>query len=348
MVYHYSAWAGAASVEILHTLGLYGVAAFYVISGISFGYVYRDLPFTGRGITGFWIKRFARLAPLYWLASLAAIALMWPTRVRVLTILANVSLLFGIVRPTAYLATGGWSIGNEIAFYAVFPFVIFAARKRRTYFAAVLAASVLATLWYAFGRLSADRPLAQQWPIYIRPENQVILFIAGIGIALLVGRVKFSSLATAALFGAGVALFTWLPGVHSERGEILLVTRWLRLGYISAAVILCASAALGTVNLPGLLARILEWLGKVSYAVYLLHPIAYLGLARLLPGVSPAWIVVAAIPITAVMAELVYRVVEAPCIARGKRLADHIEGRRFNKRPAVDLHAASQPVEPAG
>jgi peptidoglycan/LPS O-acetylase OafA/YrhL len=125
----------------LRKAGIYAVAAFFVISGLSLGYAYRDLPLCARPIAAFWVKRFFRLWPVYALATIATVLVAGagPGRLGWLT---NLTLTFGLVMPQAAVPFGGWSIGDEVVFYVFFPLLLFARQRDTRVFVLLLAATV--------------------------------------------------------------------------------------------------------------------------------------------------------------------------------------------------------------
>ncbi len=65
----------------------------------------------------------------------------------------------------------------------------------------------------------------------------------------------------------------------------------------------------------------IRWLGRVSYGLYLLHQSFILASIYLLRGLLPLWtILILAIAMTFVAAELFYRIVEGPAIRLGRKL----------------------------
>jgi peptidoglycan/LPS O-acetylase OafA/YrhL len=290
-----------------------------VISGISFGYVYRELRLTPREVIGFGIKRFFRLAPLFWIATLGAFLIRGGTWK---LILLNFTLVFGLIAPAAYLPTGGWSIGNEVAFYTILPFAIVALRSKAKLFYVLLVASFLFAIWYAFIRLDPAHTLASQWRTYIMPINQVFLFLSGVLVASRIGRNTLSALQSYSVLFATAVAFVLLP-VGPD--EISLVTGSPRFGYSACCIAVCSVAALGTLRLPVIVDRVLAWGGQTSYAIYLLHPLSYLGLRKIWPEIPVALLLSISIPLTFVAAHFIYRKVEAPMIGAGKQLALQVE-----------------------
>src|SRR5689334_7988737 len=213
LVYHFSTWAGynGPGVSVLHKLGIYAVCAFYVISGISFGYIYRRLELRWADVYRFTIKRFFRLWPLYTLACVATLLFERHNLPSPLWIILNLTLTFGFINPVAYLPDGGWSIGNEMVFYLLFPVAIYAMRRQRWAFMLFLLASVGVACWFAFVRLDPTRSLGSQWPQYVRPENHLFLFLSGVLVAGGIGAISLRPILSYVVLLSSVGLFVALP-----------------------------------------------------------------------------------------------------------------------------------------
>ena len=353
LAYHYYTWgglyAGPLGDSVLTRLGIYGVSAFYVISGISFGYVYRDLRIGAGDFASFYVKRLFRLAPLYSLAVAGMLGFALLSRMRggvealpsPTTVLLNLTLAFGVLAPGAYLPVGGWSIGNEVAFYLAFPLAVAALRGGPVRFALVLAASVGAALYFAFGVLTPARPLTAQWDAYINPLNQGFLFVAGVGVSAGIGRVALSPRISYAMLALFAAAFALLP---SGRDQSSIVAGLPRLLFSAICIGICTVGAVGRLPLPRLLDRALSVLGAMSYSVYLLHPLVYRGASAVLTRLGAAQLVVAcAVALTLAAAWLVYRMIEAPMIRVGKRVAVRCRAavERRTGHSAEDAHPAA-------
>ncbi len=122
-------------LDLLSDLGTLGVQLFFVASALTL-----CLSMHGRGasrpaITAFYIRRFFRIAPLYYVGialygALSAYYLAAGTPERyngdysAANVLANVLLLHGLYLPANNnIVPGGWSIGCEVLFYALFPYL---------------------------------------------------------------------------------------------------------------------------------------------------------------------------------------------------------------------------------
>lgn len=338
MLYHYYSWSGSpqgagvvGSVvhDLLYKLGIYGVCSFYVLSGISLGYVYREMTLDRVSLRDFAIKRFFRIAPLYWLASLLALAI--PVAVYLFrgdgtslpsatTLVLNFSLLFSFVAPTEYIPVGGWSIGNELTFYAAFPLLVLGLRRGGLVAVLALVAAILPGVYVAFLVMTPRLDLSSQWAIYVNPLNHFFLFAAGVGIARLHGVAPSLSgrKASLALLVLLVAFVIYPLGGH----QIAIVTGGARLYFSAICLAAGAVCLLMRAEVPRPLHVGLSLLGATSYSVYLLHSVVFAfvrrGLGLLEVGNAVA-VVAASIPLTLVFSYLSYQHVERRLMRTAKR-----------------------------
>jgi exopolysaccharide production protein ExoZ len=189
MIYHYAEWHGIIlpwpAQKPFELLGIYAVSTFYVLSGCALFIVYQRRKIDNKFFSEFWIKRAFRIVPLFWLATLLVVLTQkeatqeWSQYLNASRLFLNFSLLFSWFDPSAYLATGAWSIGNEWAFYTLFPFILWAVRRRST--ATVLCVITCAiTAWFSFFVMNSGSSLKDQWQSYVHPMNQLILFVCGV------------------------------------------------------------------------------------------------------------------------------------------------------------------------
>src|SRR5690242_5248745 len=76
MLYHFFTWSGYffSAGDFLGKTGIYGVAVFYVLSGLTLHIVYsRQLTCFDRSLVAFAIKRIFRIFPLLWLVTIGTI-----------------------------------------------------------------------------------------------------------------------------------------------------------------------------------------------------------------------------------------------------------------------------------
>jgi peptidoglycan/LPS O-acetylase OafA/YrhL len=112
MVYHFLYWLQGpfSANQFLGRVGVYGVALFYVLSGLTLYHVY-DYANIGHEFSWstFFKKRFYRIFPLLWLATICAIILS-RKQPNPLDLLLNLTGMFGFISWDVTFTTGGWSI----------------------------------------------------------------------------------------------------------------------------------------------------------------------------------------------------------------------------------------------
>lgn len=274
MIYHYLSWTlGKFSADtFMGRLGIYGVSIFYVLSGLTLYYVYYDkMKPSKEDIVSFFKKRIFRIFPLLWLVTIVAIILSRKSP-DFYSLFLNLSGLFGFIKWDTYFSAGVWSIGNELVFYAFFPFFILFSKSYKPLMA-LLAITILGLyLYFAFNKLNQDLTLSEQWRNYVNPLNQVFLFLGGFLIGRFLHNVKIKNSIVITLLLLGLILFIFYPVTGDT---INLVTGVNRLIFTACCFLICISFYKMTFTLPKFIHKPLTLLGEASYSVYLLHPIVY-------------------------------------------------------------------------
>lgn len=308
--YHFQAWTEPAFKSLL---GHFAVCVFFVLSALTLSIVYA--PRFADGISAeaaiqYVRNRAARILPLLALAALVNFALDVAVHHKALTE-SLVKFVFtggGVLAATTPLlfsnTTGAWSLGIEIAFYAVFPILLILALRARTVTLAAVTLCCLG-LQYLHGVLTlqtADQVL------YMVPAAFGFYFVAG----LLIHRVQLPTRAAflpAGLLLLGAALawsFTfdaWRELLTSGGAALLMPVA------LAIAVWLLQSA-----SLPSVFARPAELLGQGSYSIYLLHPFVFLAVQRAVHwlGWPLGWAAILFAAATLALSYLSYRLVEMP------------------------------------
>lgn len=327
--YHFTIWypvfqPGRFMAYTAAKVGHYGVEGFFIISGFCFFHIYPPGSFRGRGLRDFHLKRFLRIAPLYYLAVALNLALGLavgpPPTARMLA--ENATLTFGLFHPNHALVLGGWSIGLEYLFYLALPVLVWAAGRFRGFLALASLAALLASLPYSLDRVPAASLVAdRKFHLYVQLANHGFLFLFGGLLAQVRAHCPWR-LTRAAFLGAGALL-------------VLAFTRYIRNFYDHFVVMegppryAFAFLCLGMVALfafrdfpPSPAKRLGVWLGDISYSVYLMHPFAQEALRRLAPGAEgphPALGFSLGLALTLGLATLTHRFVERPAMALGRR-----------------------------
>jgi exopolysaccharide production protein ExoZ len=342
-VYHFQTWthvfgAGTELTSGIAALGLYSVEGFFIVSGFCFFLLYQDTRFNLAELRRFHIKRFFRIAPLYYvavglnllLAQPWAAGFTWPR------LAENLSLGFGLFHPNHSLVLGGWSIGIEYVFYLAFPALAWLARRPGMLYAAAVALIALA---YPFTfELIDAAPDARKFHVYTQVANHAFLFLLGGVIADLHRRLRVRL--PVAAFALGLAGVAWFA--VSQHGlaldAFMLVTGMERVEHI--AIVFASTLLFALLDPAARWLRAMRWVGDLSYSTYLLHPFAYLAVTKLLPATNVKLTFAAGLLVTLVLAALSYRFLERPLIELGRRLAGRPRRSALPEAPASLTEAA--------
>ena len=325
----------------LTNFGWYGVQLFFLMSCVTLLLSWHSEERKGGvDLRAFWVRRFFRIAPLYYLAAAAYFVIDRPMAGfdlrQLLASLAFVNAWYPTLIPTTptgwTVVPGGWSIGVEFTFYALFPLVARYLRSLRSalgFLALTLPASILANMGaraWLHGRF--DDPSTTQFLFYWFP-NQLPVFALGVVLFHALGRPKITLLArlqplVLLLCGAGgiVAAEAHLPKIWGYNAGLLPPASLV-------ASCLFAAAALTLASGPGslLVNRAIRALGTVSFSAYLTHFAVLEMLSRqfdlsgssLLVTAAFAALWLATVSVTYGVSWALYRWVEAPMIDRGRR-----------------------------
>jgi peptidoglycan/LPS O-acetylase OafA/YrhL len=275
-----------AWLQALADMGQYGVQLFFVISAVTimltleaetkrFG---NDRPLLA---WRFYVKRFFRIAPLYYVA-IAVYSLgnhlagRFGTQVTaphgMADVLANIVFVHAWV-PGAVnsVVPGGWSIGVEMCFYLFAPLIFIATRTRGGLWRTSLVLLVCSAVALTAGACAGDVCAVENNSfLYYWPPTQLPCFVVGFILArygkrlLLHDGMKLSRLGIASTLAACAGLTVLLYVTGSGRG----LAHWL-----APTVAACAGAALLLLlaqlprRYPG--GRIVAAFGQNSYGLYI-------------------------------------------------------------------------------
>ncbi|MGY1708528.1 acyltransferase family protein [Geodermatophilus sp. SYSU D00758] len=314
-------------------VGWAGVAVFFVLSGYLITRLsLADEAGPGFSFRSFWIRRVTRIVPLYVLAVSAYTVLPflgedgggWSAVARTLPYYLTFNGEFVADGPMSV----AWSLGIEEKFYLLWPVVAFAllaGRRARLQLTAAAAALGLVT--------------AVLLPVPGLAGYAGLL--VGAAVALLERRCGWTGAGmrgplarpvagwAAALAVVAVLLGANLPG--DDRTVYLVLCPLVAV--LLLHLVHGRSAVVRFLGTPAM-----RWLGRRSYGIYLVHPLALTACAKALPAGLPAhelWAGLGCLALTLLAADLAHRLVETPFI----RL-----GRRWSARP----RSAPAPVPVAG
>ena len=325
MLYHLVSWEVGQldASSLLGRLGAYGVSMFFILSGLSIALVYHRFIVDGSTVVRFYVRRIFRIWPLMWLAvivvtgarALQGEVLSWKL------VLLNLTTLFGFVRPTAYINTGAWSIGNEMVYYALTPAIIAIYNRSKQAGNLLTAATVAVGLVFSQSLLNAQVPLAEQWGTYVNPFNNLFLYCSGVALYYNADHLRPTRMFCLAVLAVSVLIFLWHP---VEGNQIVIVTGWSRIAFCAASIGIVFAFYKNGMSLGRPVALALTQLGLATYSVYLLHPILWWASSELVKRhhvqAAPAVVICLSIAGTLVVAWSCYHYYELPFMRLGKRL----------------------------
>lgn len=158
-----------------------GVRFFYALSAFSLLYGYNKKIQMEDGLKKFYIGRFFRIAPLFYLCIsfyLIAMPLWYDTKIEVADLLANLTFSFGLI-PGKHesIVWAGWSIGVEWIFYFLFPlFVVLGRTIKSTLILLII--SIL--IFYQFDILGLELQKISNAAYELNFLHQLMFFAAGL------------------------------------------------------------------------------------------------------------------------------------------------------------------------
>jgi peptidoglycan/LPS O-acetylase OafA/YrhL len=327
-------------LSVFFTGGWVGVDLFFAISGfvIARSFLPKALD-SAQNVSfriiayQFWLRRFFRLAPSAWL---------WLLIILVLCITYNQSRVFGSLETNLYWTLSGalnfsnylfaqyfgvakpgtsfvyWSLSLEEQFYLCFPVVVWLFKRRLAAFLVVLVVVQFFSVRGLYGMMFRTDAIALGVLLAIATANHSFSLLS----------VLCSGWISRLIFFALLALLFWLGTLNQSElsCQIGLVA------VVSALLVWVCSGRQDVLAGPGPISISLLWLGRRSYAMYLIHIPAMFFLResayRLQLDVSehPLISSLLVLLLTVVLADLNYRWLEMPLRLRGNALAARVFG----------------------
>jgi peptidoglycan/LPS O-acetylase OafA/YrhL len=329
--------------EITHTyfsFGKFGVAAFFLTSGFVIPYSLEN----NNSLSRFWVSRFFRLYPLYWLSIVTAVTLMYcgvtdETNAALSRHLVRTSLI-NLTMFQEYVGTPDviglyYTLAMEMAFYIAFSLLFLGRVNRRS----------LPIAWLTSGTL----------------------FVLAISVPLVMHRrVPLAGLFYVVCLSVGTCIYRNFTGEASNKSVIALLcfitlsvpmeiycnyvlikkddplehyTLWaVLIPWAAAYIVFVIAYLLRGHRFP----KVFVWLGLISYSVYLLHP----PLQALIPvWPNPAYSLLAMLALTLGVSACTYRFVERPGIAFGKYVYARIEAGSGGRSPTPAQVIGGSPIK---
>ncbi|MEV7376923.1 acyltransferase family protein [Streptomyces lydicus] len=266
-------------LDAMGSAGYASVSFFFILSGFVITWSYRSTDTTRR----FWRRRAFRVFPNHLVAYVFAVALMLAagTAFDVPGMVAQLFLVHAWVPDPLFIDTGNtvtWSLGADVAFYALFPVLLLLVNKikpTRLWYAAGAVALLVVALPTVALTLLPDTPAmavggvsrSQYWFTYFFPLSRVVECVLGMLMAriVLTGKwIRLGVLPAAALVAVGYVVAQQLPFLY-RLSAVLVVP----LALLTAALAVADAEGRGT----PLGSRAMVWLGELSFAFYLVHQV---------------------------------------------------------------------------
>lgn len=119
--------SGSSVMSILK-FGAHGVQLFFIVSAITMCVMWDARKGEANAVIKFYIRRILRIAPIFWLACFFYLLInpQWGDRDLFRQVFSTLTLTHGFSPLTNNaIVPGGWSIGVEVFFYLIFPFVFY-------------------------------------------------------------------------------------------------------------------------------------------------------------------------------------------------------------------------------
>jgi peptidoglycan/LPS O-acetylase OafA/YrhL len=328
LLFHAAIWGFSpyfVSATSFAVKGYLWVDFFFLLSGFVMAHAYGSAfaeRIRLRPVASYLVARFARIYPLH-LATLLVLVVVEFVRVRALggfvplthaglhftlpSLFANLFLVQSLLYPSTTWNEPAWSISSEAAVYLVFPLLAAIAARRR------MLAPIIAVCAAALAG------------IYFQRDPMTLGFgcircAAEFTVGLCLYRLYVDGRFPALVMRDGVALAVVLVlalSLHFGLFDLLIVPQLCALLMVAAANRARFAAILST--------PVPQFLGRISYSIYLVHwpafYVAALAVQRMWgrevilrqPNSVRVAVLLAAAPIIVALAALSYRYVEMPC-----------------------------------
>ncbi|MGX5827355.1 acyltransferase family protein [Mesorhizobium sp. 43Arga] len=328
--------------EVYVASGVWGVQLFFVVSTFSLCLMQPSHAGERRPLLGFALRRFFRIAPLFYLLiGVTLLSLIQPVTnifnfnpagfsINARTILSNVTFTFNLVPGYGHqtsLVLAGWTIGTEMMFYLIFPFVYAHAKSVWLATTAMLISLVVAKLFsMTVALFTADPASYQKYSIFHHLPVFMFGFVAFWALPLLKDRPNSRQIGAALLASVPVQFYA----VSGGTVPFIEPAHWL------GVMFACLLVGLALCPIRILVNKATVWIGDISYSVYLVHSLIIVALFPIYSQIQasaggriaafvPCFVLTLACVLP--VAAMTYYGFEKPINIWGKRLASKAAGR---------------------
>ncbi len=292
------------------------VQLFFLASGIALMYSHQS--HGELGAMSFYIRRFFRIAPMFW----TAIPLFYLQNLITGDPPADIAQILSAATFTHWAkpqwnnaaVPGSWSIACEVSFYLFFPFVAARVTNLRRGIGLVIFAVALAVcmwpvlMWYANWTGVSDVSARHAFTFYSF-STQAPCFAAGILVFRLLEQKELHALA-AGLLGLVAIVVSSQFRDHADRYYLFNVAAYAAIAY-----------GLGNGKLGFLVNRLICGIGLISYSAYFWHFIVIALAEKYLAFFTGFKYAAFVLAVSLLLSVLTYIAIERPMIRLGARLA---------------------------
>lgn len=274
-----------------------GVQLFFILSSFTLfnSYSKRKLVEKKSVNRNFFIRRFFRIAPYYYLAGFVYVLyrIFKNDEVSVTNLIANYSFTNGIYLPSINdIPPGGWSIGIEMIFYLIIPPLyryINSLNKAILLLLITILVSILINhtfLSYTTYLMDIFFNHYQKWTFYFWMPNQLPVFILGIILFYINRNIVFGlKQGQIMLLSSIIFYFIFAFFEFSTEYPYYLIKR----EYLYGIIFVCFSIGVYTTNNKFIINRFIQKIGIVSFSMYLNHFLVITIINYFYNGVTKVW-----------------------------------------------------------
>jgi peptidoglycan/LPS O-acetylase OafA/YrhL len=276
-----------------------GVQLFFILSSFTLFNSYskrrlREGVFVNRN---FFIRRFFRIAPYYYIAGLVYIFYKLFVKnhsISVKNLIANFTFTNGIYLPGINdIPPGGWSIGVEMLFYLLIPILfkyLDSLEKAIFAFVVLVILSVLINHYYLNCTtffLDSIWDVYNEWSLYFWLPNQLPVFILGIILYHIYLNVVFTFKSGQIMVIVSMALFIILSFF---KFSIEYPYYFIKREYVYGLIFVLFAIGVYTTENKFLINRLIQKIGIVSFSMYLNHFLIITTISYFYNGGVKVWV----------------------------------------------------------
>lgn len=317
-----------------------GVSLFFLISAYTLALSVHRKGAEPMAVCGFYLRRFFRIAPLFWCVLFFSLLYQFSHGVWVnpREVMANFLFLFNVTPGWEQgLVDASWTIGVEMLFYLFFPFLFRFANSLSRAASLLLLALFLSVVFHSLNDFTALFGVDAQRFMQMSLINQLPLFMMGLVCFRLIGAVRNLASMTKGVGVLFFSVFLW-GSVSVWTGRMnFAIDPMYWVGVFYGFLLLACLVSPSRLFVNG----VAIFYGEISFSLYLLHPIVihyvsplYSFIRRMGVSTGLEWLLCVAVtlPFLTFFAWLSFKFIESSGIAFGNSIIRrYLNDRRIPK-----------------